>query len=231
MKAIKLFCILFTISVCAELNGQITFNACNGLLENQEFIASETGTDGTGRNIFQTTPINGDQPCSGIGVCELKFEWSTANSRWEILADDGSGTFVNVFVLYYNTEPSEPNPPSLMLGTWVENTAVTATLCGGDLTVGNATLTGDVQDTTLSTAEEVISEGLFFYPNPASDFLILESHNTLVDKVTFYDIQGRFMSEIMGEFDHIDVSEMADGIYFAQIEFDAKKIIRKIIIK
>ncbi|WP_055443781.1 hypothetical protein [Lacinutrix himadriensis] len=95
--------------------------------------------------------------------CEFQIAWNATNSRWEILADDGDGTFLNTYVLYYNTEASMLNPPSLTLGTWVEDTNVTQSLCG----VINS-LTGDVQDMTLRVADVVIEHTISMYPNPVN---------------------------------------------------------------
>ncbi len=119
---------------------QITLNACHPLLEDQDYIFNNIDTDATGRNIFETNPIDGNQPCGGIGSCEFQIAWNNVNNRWEIYADDGNGTFSNRFVLYFSNENTLPNPPG-PLDTWVEETSVTQSLCGTILL-----LEGDVQD-------------------------------------------------------------------------------------
>ena len=73
------------------INAQtITFKGCTSLFDDQEYVFTKTGTDGTCRNIFTTTPLDGAQECGGIGTCEFKLQWSTVESRWEFLADDGN---------------------------------------------------------------------------------------------------------------------------------------------
>lgn len=119
---------------------QITLNACHPLLEDQDYIFNNIDTDITGRNIFETNPVDGNQPCGGIGVCELRIAWNDAMSRWEIYADDGNGTFLNRYVLYFNNENTFPNPPGT-IAEWEEEAAITQSLCGSILL-----LEGDVQD-------------------------------------------------------------------------------------
>ena len=96
MKKI-LFCLLFVQFAFS----QITFNGCPTIFNNQNFTFNNVGTDATGRNIYETTPINGDQPCTGLGVCEFRISWNNSLSRWEFIADDGNGNFSNTFLIYY----------------------------------------------------------------------------------------------------------------------------------
>jgi hypothetical protein len=149
------------------INAQtITFKGCLPLFDDQNFVFTQTGTDGTGRNIYITTPADGLQDCGGLGFCEFKIQWSVANNRWEFLADDNDGTFTTTNLIFYNTSASTPNPPSLALGSWIENTTVTSGGCGGNLTPNNATMTGGVQDTVLGNDQFVLENSIVVYPNP-----------------------------------------------------------------
>lgn len=148
MKYVSIL-ILLVLSLIQIQAQTITFNGCPNLFDNNTFVFNKTGTDVTGRNIYETTPINGDQPCSGLGTCEFRIAWNNTLSRWELLADEGNGTFTTPYLIYYNTTSSFPNPPSLNLGVWQENTAITGNFCNGNLTTTNATLTGAVQDNTI----------------------------------------------------------------------------------
>jgi len=133
MKNINVFLFL----LFAQLSfAQITFNGCHVLFEDQDYIFEIVGTDMTGRNIYETIPIDGEQDCPGLGICEFRISWSTVNSRWEFIADDGNGDFSNPYLLYYNTTATTPNPPGLTEGTWVS----TQMECD-DLTPSNAVFT------------------------------------------------------------------------------------------
>ncbi len=198
------------------INAQtITFKGCLALFDNQNYVFNQTGTDGTGRNMYTTTPVDG-QACGGLGTCEFKLQWNNTSSRWEFLADEGSGTFTSPYLIYSNASASTPKPPSLFLGTWLENNAITAGSCGGSLTTGNATLSGDVQDTTLSNNEFSINRGIVVYPNPSNDFLNIKS-SSVINEITIWSIQGQKVLGF-GNVNTIDVSGLQSGIYITRIQ-------------
>lgn len=193
----------------------ITFNGCIALFENQNYIFNMEAPDGTGRNVFTTTPVDGNQTCGGLGTCEFKILWSVTNSRWEFIADSGDGDFVDPYLIYYNTSPSTPNPPSLTLGTWVENTSDTSSACGGNLTSGNAVLSGDVQSTVLGTADFSINKGVVVYPNPVSDVITVESKSE-ISGFSVLNLQGQIVKHVTGN--HADVSLLQNGVYFLRLQ-------------
>lgn len=213
MKKLFTLCLLIIFSL---VNAQtITFKGCYALFDNQTYIFNQTGTDATGRNIYMTTPIDG-QPCGGLGTCEFKIQWNNTSSRWEFLADEGSGTFASPYLIYSNISASTPKPPSLLLGSWTENNTITTGLCGGILTAGNATLTGDVQDTTLSRNEFSINKGIAVYPNPTNDWINIKS-NSQIKNIEIWNIQGRKILNFENT-NLIDVSNLQSGIYITRIQ-------------
>ncbi|MFT6096236.1 MAG: hypothetical protein ACJAVQ_001141, partial [Nonlabens sp.] len=127
--------------------GQITLNGCDNLFGNQDFIFANVGTDATGRNIYETTPLDGNQSCA-FGFCEFRISWNTGSNRWELVADDGNDIifFNGTNLIFHNTSASTPNPPDLTLGIWIDDTP-------GGSCLGNGfdTLTGDVQSTLTTT--------------------------------------------------------------------------------
>ncbi|MBT8303764.1 MAG: T9SS type A sorting domain-containing protein [Bacteroidia bacterium] len=227
MKNFESLYLMVFVLVGMTLNAQITFNACNPIIENQDYTFNLKTVDATGRNVFETDPVTGDQDCGGIGVCEMQVAWNDAMSRWEIFADDGNGTFANTYVLYYNTEASTPNPPSLVLGTWEENIAVTASLC----TDGISTLSGDVQDTTLGILDNALADQIMVYPNPATNALNIRTSGITLLEVEIIDINGRTMFKEMADFERLDVSRLSRGIYFAKMLTPYSRVTKKIVIK
>ena len=213
MKKLFTLCLLMLFSL---VNAQtITFNGCYNLFDNQNYIYNQTGTDVTGRNIYTTTPVDG-QPCGGLGTCEFKIQWNNTSSRWEFLADEGNGTFASPYLIYSNTSASTPKPPSLLLGTWIENNAITTGSCGGNLTSGNSTLTGDVQDTTLSNNEFSINKGIVIYPNPTNNWINIKS-NSKIESIEIWNIQGRKVLDFENT-NLIDVSNLQSGMYITRIQ-------------
>lgn len=220
------FLLGFTISGFA----QITFNGCHPLFNDQDFTFTEVSTDATGRNVFETIPIDENQPCDGVGVCEFRISWNNTESRWEFIADDGNGDFSAPFLIYSNTEASTPNPPSLNLGTWVENTSTTNGDCNGDLTTANATLTGDVQDTTLGIDGLLLNNQIGLYPNPVKNTLYLNTKGQNIDRVLVYNVLGKLVLQDKGS-STIDVSQYHAGVYFVQIQIGNREFVKKLIIK
>lgn len=156
----------------------------------------------------------------------MQIIWNETNNRWEIQADDGNGTFGNTYLLYYNEEASTPNPPSLILGTWVENIAVTASVCG----LVNS-LTGDVQDTTLGVETSQLVNDIQLHPNPASSVLTITSSLHPIDSVHFYDVNGRKVLSTNSFNETIDISSLKTGLYFAEILIADNQIIKKVIVQ
>jgi len=203
----------------------ITLNACHYLLEPADYTFNQKTLDVTGRNVFETSPVDENSPCGGIGNCEFQIAWNQIANRWEILADDGNGTFENTYVLYYNTEASLPNPPSLNLGSWVEETSVTESLCGAIIS-----LTGDVQDTTLSIENLELASEITIHPNPVKNTLFVDFYNKEVDNISLYNILGKHIYSVNNA-KTIDVSKYAPGLYFVKISVEKKETVRKIIIE
>lgn len=208
---------------------QITFNGCHPLFEDQNYVFNQISIDATGRNSYTTTPVDGAQTCGGIGTCEFMIVWNDVNSMWEFIADDGNGDFSNPLLVYSNTSPSSPNPPSISLGTWVENTTVTSGDCGGDLSTSNATLNGDVQDVVLGTAEFQLENKITLYPNPVENKLTIKHSGVSVENVSLYNVLGRLVFNAKNS-DTIDVSTFHSGVYFVKIKTKNKEVIRKIVI-
>ncbi len=224
MKQIAQLLVLMFLLLSTTLFSQITFNACHSLLENQNYTFNQIGSDSTGRNIFETNPVTGDQDCGGIGICEMQIVWNDINNRWEIFADDGNGTFLNTYVLYYNTEASLPNPPSLNLGTWIEEASITQTLCGAIIT-----LSGDVQDAALGITDLQLENLLSVYPNPVNNILNIKHVGLVLNEVSIYNVLGKLVYYNYSS-DKINMSKLNSGVYFVKIRLENKEVIKKIII-
>ena len=219
--------LLFFVLLSSMMNAQtITFKGCIPLFDDQNFVFSKIGTDATGRNIYITTPVDG-QDCSGLGTCEFMFQWNSSTSKWEFLADRGDGDFINPNLIYSNTSSSAPNPPDLSLGTWVENTSATSGGCGGNLSSSNATLTGAVQSSVLSTSD---LDRLDFkaYPNPVKDYLVF-SGNLKIKSVELISYSGQKLSELILINGKVNLSNLKKGFYILKLDTDKGEKTIKII--
>lgn len=206
----------------------VTFRGCQVLFENQDYTFNQDGTDATGRNVYTTTPVTGDQHCGGVGTCEFRIKWNAALVRWEFLADAGNGGFSETFIIYYNTSASLPNPPSLTLGSWVENIPTTQSLCGGNLSSGNSVLSGNVQNTLLGTPD-FENQVLMLFPNPVREILTVKLGTLTTGKITIFNNLGQLvLSEVMQQ-EQVNVSALQSGMYMIQFEADNKSYVSKFI--
>lgn len=213
----KKLLLVLSVIVSFTVNAQtVTFNGCHTLFENQDYVFNLETTDASGRNVYSTTPVDGNQTCGGLGTCEFKILWSTSNSRWELIADSGNGDFVNPYLIYYNTSASIPNPPDLTLGTWVENTADTNSDCGGNLTTGNASLSGSVQSTVLGVDSFSGSiRSVVLYPNPAEDMITLVTKEPL-DSFSVFTMLGQMVMNVKNS-NIANITLLQKGVYFIRL--------------
>lgn len=222
--------IIFILGFGVSCFAQIEFNGAHPLFDDQSFIFNFEAKDATGRNSYTTTPIDGNQPCSGVGICELKIVWNETNGQWEMLADDGNGGFSSTFLIFKNTVASNPNPPSLSLGTWEENTDLLISgQAGGDLTMANSTLTGNVQDSALNVSDEELIDLVMVYPTPAENILNIKANEEL-ETIHIYDVRGEIVLSKFDNLEQINVSRFSTGLYFLKIKFESFVITKKIMI-
>lgn len=195
----------------------IDFKGCIPLFENQNYTFTKSGVDAFGKKIYITSPVNGDQDCGGLGTCEFKLQWNNANARWEFLADSGSGDFIDPYLIFYNAtgNAAATNPPSISVGTWVENSVITNGECGGNLTTSNSTMVGDVQ-TTFLAVNEFNQSNITIYPNPATEFINITGLEN-IKSVKIISSDGKLVSTSLNT-KSINISKIPLGIYFVEIE-------------
>lgn len=201
----------------------IDFKGCINLFENQNYTFTKTAVDASGKKIYITTPVDGEQPCGGLGSCEFKLQWNDTAKRWEFLADSGNGDFVNPYLIYYSSGGNivASNPPNIETGKWIENIEVTEGACGGNLSDANAVFTGDLQTSTL-TANDSHHFKISVYPNPATEFINISGYKT-INSIRILSLDGRKISEFKST-GKIDVSKLSKGTYLLEIETDQSVI-------
>lgn len=89
----------------------------------------------------------------------------------------------------------------------------------------------------LVNIEEVMTEmKIKLYPNPASDIVNLDMGELSFQRalVSIFDMTGRKLTEIEPETDGLltlDISSYKNGLYFVQINFDGKRVTKKLSIQ
>lgn len=86
-------------------------------------------------------------------------------------------------------------------------------------------------ETCTAGTEEFKNTSVIMYPNPVSDILYV-NNNTIVNKVTFYDLSGRVVKEYMSiPSSGIDVQGFQKGMYLVKIESGKQVQTQKVFIK
>lgn len=131
----------------------------------------------------------------------------TDTSNITIVQDPATGTQLTagVYTISFDTEDDEGNMSN----------------CSFELTVVEI----------LGIQENLLAEGLSIYPNPALDFVTINSANQNINRISIADISGKILYDVSNmdtERQTIDITTFAQGIYFVQVNGSvSKKIIKK----
>lgn len=211
-KYVLVPCMIAAIGISAQ---SINFKGCTPLFDDQQFVLTKDPTDVNGKGVYITSPVDGDQPCGGLGTCEFKIQFNAAQNRWEFLADTGNGDFANPYLIFYNSggNTTAANPPAANVGVWVENTVVTEGKCGGNLTESNSTISGDVHTSTLAVLDSNAGK-IQFFPNPVKDILIVSGIKGVSYRI--YNLAGSLIKS--GVFtEKNNLSNLNAGSYIYQV--------------
>jgi hypothetical protein len=78
--------------------------------------------------------------------------------------------------------------------------------------------------------EEVLESQLSIYPNPANDVLMVFNESVFeINYIKVYDSLGKLVLEQNTSYSQIDISDLATGLLFVQIETDKGLVTKKII--
>jgi YD repeat-containing protein len=84
----------------------------------------------------------------------------------------------------------------------------------------------------LSILQDELISSILVYPNPTKAFLKIQINNNLVvTNVYIYNSLGKELLRISNDFDNIDISKFASGVYFLKIKTDKGAITQKVIKK
>ncbi|MFC4722616.1 T9SS type A sorting domain-containing protein [Geojedonia litorea] len=87
----------------------------------------------------------------------------------------------------------------------------------------------EISDATLSIAQNKMFD-LKVYPNPAKNYIVIESQKNPISKIEVFDVLGKSVtSQTQLSNDNIDISNLSRGMYFLKIYSDKLSITKKII--
>ncbi len=95
-----------------------------------------------------------------------------------------------------------------------------------DIVKGNTTMNANLG------VNDFENQSFSVYPNPASDFInINNKQNLVIDEISIYDVQGRFVKKYDVSKQVLKTEELSDGNYFVYIKSGNKTYVYKTIIK
>ena len=88
----------------------------------------------------------------------------------------------------------------------------------------------NIQEVLLTATDEVESAHISIFPNPAHDFVFLNS-DEVISSAKMYDFSGKFLAKkIISSRSHkLDISQLIPGIYFLYVENESGSFIQKVI--
>lgn len=101
----------------------------------------------------------------------------------------------------------------------------------GFLAAVNTTDLSFIQPTILSINEPNLNSNIIVYPNPTSDIIYLElgEFQNEVTNIYFYNALGQNIKNETTIGDEIDISSFPNGLYFIELQFGNKQIVKKVI--
>ena len=169
-------------------------------------LFTRSGTQ-NGKNLFTGN--------TAVGLMTLAWGdiGTTGSNRWEISETSG--------VLFSNTSDTTLNPPSLTLGTWVNEASASCS----DISA----MVGAVENTLSVLNLELAS--LKFYPNPAKSSFQINTQSAL-SKVEVYDVMGKSVLRSLGNKKSIKLNGVQSGLYLVSIEsVSGASVVKKLIVK
>ena len=103
-------------------------------------------------------------------------------------------------------------------------------IAGGDSSEDRTYYIDDIKGPVLTNTASIDDNQLnafSYYPNPADEFIYIQSNNTTIDRVTIYDLNGRIISNRRVNNNLLNVDDLSKGIYFIEINGVVKKLVKK----
>ena len=205
-----------------------------------EFIFEEQG-DGSVGSFFDPAAVN----FIGTGTLNSGHGWDIIKALINGHTIDATGSFdaqgdAYINVMWANANEFFPEGESFVgvrfkLGAnthygWMKVKSTTGVITlmsyAYNDTPGAAIKAGDI---SLSVQDFDNSLSVNYYPNPVTDYLIIETQ-TRVNQVKLFDINGNIVL-LTNETRRIDLRYLATGVYFLYIDAGTKGAMRKLLVK
>ncbi|HRP40387.1 MAG TPA: T9SS type A sorting domain-containing protein [Chitinophagales bacterium] len=83
---------------------------------------------------------------------------------------------------------------------------------------------------TVSQVENISANRISIYPNPTTDQLFIETNGMTVTEINIYNATGILVSQTRQPLDnYIDISQLADGVYFIVVKTKETSVLRRLV--
>ena len=103
-------------------------------------------------------------------------------------------------------------------------------IAGGDSSEDRTYYIDDIKGPVLTNTASINDNQIVdfsLYPNPADEFIYINSNNINIDAVNIYDLNGRIISNKKVVNNRINLDNISKGVYFVEINGIVKKLLKK----
>lgn len=174
------------------------------------------------------------------------INWTTKNTGlpnfaalalvWEDNGNDGLYVGMNYGIYYIdNTLSSWQNFSNLLPNVKVNeleiNTIENKIYAG---TYGRGVWSSNLYNKSLSVDKDILEKSVMIFPNPTSDKITIHLKNSSKGEIRIFNLKGQLVEyqkaqEVKNK--TIDISKLADGIYFARLNIEGGIVTKKIVKK
>lgn len=126
--------------------------------------------------------------------------------------------------------------------TWIQKTQSLSAYDGQTIRIGIKCETSDaymfmVDDFKITAAtlsnESFLARSINVSPNPATDYLNINSDSVIINRITITDLNGRIVKtvELNQTHSQINISDLNSGVYFMELQSEEGNISKKIVKK
>jgi len=154
---------------------------------------------------------------------DLNWTLDECNGRFGVTPEFPNGTY------YYVMTDNWPYIPRCFYGNVIDNTF----RIGPNCPASEAEI--DCSEASVGTVEQVNDISFSIRPNPSSSMLEIYSNDAELSsdivQVSIYDLNGKIWYSQLGYSKYIDLTELASGSYFLQINLKNSQVTKKIIVQ
>lgn len=192
-------------------------------LSDEEFVTDINPPIVPTLTIYDTLEFEGEGACNGFfGSYSSVDEMIVTLNDFGTTAVDCDNAAHDAFELAYFQFLQDVEYYSISFGDGDDELSLSfMNVLGGILTFQNFPLSiGEFDQPQIS-----------IYPNPVQSSISITMDTVTLYTIEIFDSQGKQVNTIDSNFSNIDLSNLATGIYFVKISWDANTIIEKIVKK